>query len=474
MIHLYKGSIPEVIDEQSRHYPFFTEEFAHYKKSLPSYITPLLGVIRRNGESEFFYGTATPRNKTYYVVDFYLTEEEKKFTHITTIGKEENAPDKNALIDCFNPNLQAARVHFTLKCLKEKQANPAKYWMPKLLEERITEQNEPEYRELLSHLKETSTDIDYLEKLIIHIFRIRPNPCTEKEENFVWIADAFAREQNIEKALFYYKAAYSANPNSNKGKTGLATLFYAELTNDVEAKRAFEEQIEELTLEEKVTFIIECIKKKKEKIVYCLVNELLNKAPADEMKRLIKCFKNKNLHLDLAEKLIHHLFPKCLEETREKAAHFSWLGEMFVKAKEPLKGERYFRRSLQIDPLNAKAKVGLALLYYSGEITGYQNIPVSRALFEEAIKVAETNKTALTYLSYIYMNEPGASLFMLQKARAYLNKLLKLEPRNSYFAAQSAHLSSEIKARTEEQKAVNAITDLQNLTAAEVISSLNL
>ncbi len=464
MIYLYKGTIPEVIDTQSKYYPFLTKELASNKKTLPPYICPLLGVIRKNGEPVFFYGSPPPSEQHYYSIDFYIPESGHRFLHITTIGKDEAHADKHALIECFDPQKQAARVRFTLDCLKKGKDNPASYWMPKVLEERVTEQNEAEYKELFSHLKEHSTDLGYIEELAQHIFSIRPNPCPDKAENFAWLGDAFLKDGKIEKAITYYKAANLAYPQSNRGRMGLAAIFYSGLTSDKSVKEA-------ITVEETVNYIIGCLEKGKEKIATALFEELLTEPASDQIKPLLDYCKDKNSHVALAERLIHHLFPTNHVHRRDKAAYFSWLGDM-LRSSDAAKAERYYLRALHLNRQASNAKLGIGILLFSGKITGFQDIETSTRIFEEVLVVKKNCKEALAYLSMIYMDQAEKGLAKLKRAKTCLKKLLKQEPNNQFITQKLVTVSSWIRTITEEQKAENAISHLDKARVADILSGL--
>lgn len=172
MISLHRNPCIEVFDNASPVYKTICANLAEAKKELPAYIPQLLGVIRQNGAPEFLYNAnayKTLYDKKYYCIDYYFSLDGTTFHHTTSLGYNENAPNKEALIACFDPKQEAARVRFVIDCLKEGLDNPAKFWVPSLLQEPVTESNKTHFKTLLEHLKATHTYPEIQNQLTTHI-----------------------------------------------------------------------------------------------------------------------------------------------------------------------------------------------------------------------------------------------------------------------------------------------------------------
>lgn len=156
MINLHRSPFIEVIDSKSPAYKEIYEQLTEAKKALPAYIPQLLGVIRKNGAPEFLYHAEAYKGlngKKYYNIDYYFSFDGADFYHTTTVGFGESAPNKEALLACFDPKQEAARVRFVLNCLKEGLENPAKFWVPRILQEPITDSNKVDFETLLEHVQ---------------------------------------------------------------------------------------------------------------------------------------------------------------------------------------------------------------------------------------------------------------------------------------------------------------------------------
>lgn len=435
MISLFKGSIPEVIDSQSIHYPLFTKSIPEYQKSLPSYIPLLLGVIRRNGESAFIYGAnchKTAAIHPFYCIDFYIPSSEHRFTHITTIGKEEQA-DKELLLACFDPAQKAARVRFVLDCLKKDKPNPAKFWMDKLLDERVTAENEQDFRDLLNHIKATSSDIAYIEQLVHHIFRIRPNPCQEKAANYVWLAE----HSSADKAKEYYRQALAANPNCQ------------------EAKIAQDSDFASYSIDEKISYIL---KHQKQKLPPRLLQSVLDAPEGEKKKALLNELFTTHSQMEFVESLVHNLYPQETTYKRDKARYFAKLGDFYrTDRKDIPKAERYYLRAETIDPKNSASKLGLALMHFSGELSGGPALEKSRTLFEQAKSLGAKKPIISTSLAAIYLQNAANEPADLRRAERLIKPLRKNKEHANW---AEGHLKEILQIRRSKEPAFSAICEL--------------
>lgn len=240
MISLHRSPCIETFDTTSPVYKTVCEKLAEAKKELPSYIPQLLGVIRQNGASEFLYNANAYKalnGKKFYSIDYYFSLDGTKFHHTTSIGYNENAPDKEALLACFDPKQEAARVRFVLDCLKQRQENPAKFWMPRIVQEPVTESNERDFKTLLEHLQATNTHTDIQNELIKRVEPpIAPQIITTTKKPYIETArDLVKRGQDYEtgeykdpfKAEHCYWRALCLDPKYIPAKRDLALLIYS-------------------------------------------------------------------------------------------------------------------------------------------------------------------------------------------------------------------------------------------------------
>jgi len=135
-----------------------------------------------------------------------------------------------------------------------------------------------------------------------------------------------------------------------------------------------------------------------------------------------------------------------------------YLGLAYLNLNDKEKAEEYFKRAVSINPENAPVYYSLSLIYmdvkdytkalnaldncekYGGENTeiyflkgvcfdSLGNKTISHEAFEKALVKDPENHRALNYLSYSWA-EMGTNL---KKAHSYINRALKLSPKNSAY-----------------------------------------
>lgn len=240
MISLHKNPLIETFDSKSPVYKTVYEQLAKQKKELPPYVPQLLGVIRQNGATEFLYSPNAYKGldgKKYYSIDYYFSLDNTTFHHTTSIGYNEVAPSKEALLACFDPNQQAARVRFVLDCLKDGLVNPATFWMPRILQEPISEANEDDFKNLLRYLREANTHPEVQMQLarrielppapqIVRILKKTPRQ-TARELVELGKQCETGEQKDPFKAERCYWRALSLDKNNSLAKRYLALLIYS-------------------------------------------------------------------------------------------------------------------------------------------------------------------------------------------------------------------------------------------------------
>ncbi len=257
MITLVKSPFTEQLAPDAPLYPIVCAQLQAWRKSQPSYMPFLIGIIRKEASSEVIFGALAHRRvnqNTIYCIDFYQCQDSSQdahvFTHVTSLGKYEVNPFKEAHIACFDPLQEAARVRFVLAAFKQKKPELANTWMLQCLKEPVTKENSTDCIALVQYLASSSSgphqNLPLAKLFIENIRKGNPNhPSALTCLGEIYQKGGEGVEQDLLKAERYLRRAVHCNKDEINARVALAVL-YCEggpnmEPNMHEGKRFFEE-----------------------------------------------------------------------------------------------------------------------------------------------------------------------------------------------------------------------------------------